>query len=93
MDSNPAKRFLLEECHFDWASPLKAAVYRQYVAWCKAHGHHNLAENKFAVEVLRTYRGVEPGRESSGDDGKRPTIYRGLVLNDPFKTYAMGSSG
>jgi P4 family phage/plasmid primase-like protien len=78
IDSNPAKRFLLEHYSPGDGDVRKAQLYQEYVDWCKSHGHHALAEVGFGKEVKRTFPAAKDGKTSSHTTGRRENTYTGL---------------
>jgi putative DNA primase/helicase len=78
LESNPAKRFLLEHYRAGDGSVVKALLYQEYVAWCKEHGHHALAEVGFGKEVKRTFLHVRDGKIANHTTEHRENSYVGL---------------
>jgi P4 family phage/plasmid primase-like protien len=78
VESNPAKRFLLDHYQSGDGEVVKAALYQEYVEWCRNHGHHALAEVGFGKEVKRAFPAVKDGKMLSHATGRRGNSYAGL---------------
>ena len=77
-DLNPARRFLDEHCRAGAGETEKAVLYARYKEWCRANGHHELASNKFAVEVFRAFPAAKEGKPTW--NGQRVRTFAGVEL-------------
>jgi P4 family phage/plasmid primase-like protien len=76
-DANPARRFLRECYQVGDDEVLKDAAYESYKQWCGKNGHHPLAENRFAVEVFRTFPQARAARVTR--NGARVHVFAGIA--------------
>lgn len=77
LDSNPAKRFLLDTYKLEGGSEIAtSAVYDSYKKWAIANGYPPLTAATFGREVRRVFSGVERIKRGSRND--RRWCYVGL---------------
>jgi P4 family phage/plasmid primase-like protien len=76
-DANPARRFLEENYAEGDGDVPTSHAYTGYVAWCRKHGHHALADVGFGREVFRKFPTVKRAKRMI--DGRRTWAYCGLV--------------
>ncbi len=76
-ESNPARRFLLENYQAGVGETSCATLYDEYKYWCRDRGHNQLSETSFGKEVARRFPAVK--RERRGPRGHRYWTYIGLI--------------
>ncbi|HZT79110.1 MAG TPA: phage/plasmid primase, P4 family [Gemmataceae bacterium] len=73
-ESNPARRFLVENYQAGSGAIPTAELYAAYCEWCKQHGHHPLADVGLGREVRRRFPNVKKGH-GTVREGRRPVYY------------------
>jgi len=78
-DANPARRFLSEHCRYSGGDAFVVCkeLYERYKDWCKANGHHHLADIGFGREVARLFPKAE--RKQQTVPAGRKWCYLGIL--------------
>ena len=82
VESNPARRFLLESYQEGNGQVFKAELYKEYCEWCQQHGHHRMADIGFGREVNRAFPQVKDGKAPHPRSERRENTYVGIVRNE-----------
>lgn len=87
-DQDNALRFLHERCVFGPGLEVGATeLYREYLAWCKAHGEKAHANNRFG-QVVSNHPEVQPKK-----NGNKGRFYKGLRPADADALAGDGEQG
>jgi putative DNA primase/helicase len=88
LESNPARRFLMEHCRAEVSGEeLTTLLYQAYAGFCKEHGFKPLNETHFGRELHRVFPQVKKRRLGPQQDDSRPYIYDGIKFAGQLVSY------